>query len=75
MANRKQSIAWHKECLKNSLVWIESRKDELRRLTATIERWERECDYQQAQIERAEAEGITEFDAERFKPNTKRKAK
>ncbi len=74
MASRKQSVEWHKECLKNFLVWIESQKDELRRLTAKIERWERECDYQQAQIERAEAENITEFDAEKFKPKKKREA-
>ena len=68
MANRKQSVAWHKEWLKNSLRWIESGKDELRRMTAKIERWERESDYLQAQIERAEAEGVKEFDAEQFKP-------
>lgn len=68
MTEQKKSLEWHKASLKNSLLWIESRKDEVRRLTAKIERWEQELDYLQAQIERAESEGITEFDVEKFKP-------
>lgn len=68
MANRKQPVEWHKECLKNRALSLKKLHEERRRLSEAIERLEQECDYQQAQIERAEAEGITEFDSEKFKP-------
>ena len=62
-----QSVEWHKASLKSSLLCIESHKEELRRLTAKIERWELEFDYLQAQIKQAEADGISEFDPKQFK--------
>lgn len=68
MASRKQSVEWHKECLANHRRWIDELHRERKRLNETIQRFEERYDYRQAQIERAEAEGITEFDAERFKP-------
>ena len=71
MDERKRPVEWHKKCLKNHRLSIEILKNERRRLTEEIERSEREGDYLQAQIERAEAEVITEFDAERFKPRKK----
>ena len=74
MANRKKSVEWLKLCLRNSRSWIERLHRERMRLTETIEKAEEECDYRQAQIEQAEAEGITEFDPKRFKLKKKREA-
>ena len=68
MANRKQSVEWHKACLKNHGLWLEDLRRERKRLNETIQRSEEEFDYLQSQIERAEAEGVTEFDPDRFKP-------
>lgn len=66
MANLTQSVEVHKAHLKNSLLWIESQKEDLRRLTAKIERWQLELDYLQAQIAQAEAEGLREFDPDAY---------
>ena len=74
MASQKQSVEWLKLCLRNSRSWIEHLHHERMRLTETIQKAEEECDYRQAQIEQAEADGITEFDPKRFKLKKKREA-
>ncbi len=61
------SIAWHKNCLNNFTINLQYEEAELKRQIANVERMRLERDKRLAQIKRAESEGRTGYDPERFK--------
>ena len=78
----KRNIQWHKQCLANSERSLEYKKAELKRkideMAVLVPKWEADHELRRHQISKAESEGITEFDADKYaikrprKPNTSR---
>jgi hypothetical protein len=62
----KKSIEWHKEGLVNSTRHAKTRREEVERALAAVERLEQRNRLTQAQIELAIKEGKDGFDAERY---------
>lgn len=61
----KRSLEWHKECLRNQYAYAEIKRiDALRDLDAATQIAKLADEYR-AQIELAEARGLTEFDQDR----------
>jgi len=62
----KESIDWHKECLKNQKLDLDEKRATLERMTIGVEEDARSYNFYLAQILRAEKEGRNGFDRERF---------
>jgi branched-subunit amino acid aminotransferase/4-amino-4-deoxychorismate lyase len=69
----KRSLKWHKDCLRNMREHAQRLSDQAQRMEADADDTWRRVVLFEAQIARAEGEGRTEFDRERF--NVSRKPK
>ena len=63
---RTQSVAWHKECLKNFLHSLAEKRKRKEELILDIARMEREAYFRQLQIDEATTMGKESFDGERY---------
>jgi predicted nucleic acid-binding Zn-ribbon protein len=62
----KQTIGWHKECLKNMTASTERYADELERAKFRYKSMVASCEKYKAQIAEAEKRGKDAFDSDRF---------
>jgi hypothetical protein len=62
----KVTVEWHKECLANRRRTIDSKVREFLALQKEIQRETATTDFLEQQIATAEAQGLTEFDRDRF---------
>lgn len=62
----KQSIQWHKECLKNRMFALQLLRDEIAAREAAYKAREQDADEYREQIALAEKRGLTAFDSERL---------
>jgi hypothetical protein len=62
----KNSLRWHRECLKNRQGSLEWTIKEIAKLRVTAERLEKENAFHEKQIAQAEKEGRDGFDSERY---------
>ena len=66
-----QTVAWHKECLKNARAHYLREKEDMERRAIRLLYYEANLEAYQAQVDRAVKEGKPGFDRERY--NIKRK--
>ena len=62
----KQSIQWHKDCLKNMQQFLLEKQEEVRGIYAQCDRVRAQCLALDAQIIEAEMRGVDKFDADKF---------
>ena len=59
-------ISWHEDCLRNSRLFLERKKEQLEDLKHEVENLEFELDFRQKQISRAKMLKKDGYDEERF---------
>lgn len=67
----KRPLSWHRECLANQIASRDRALEAVKRAQRDYERHVDDVEILRAQVERAEREGLVEFDRDKFnKPRT-----
>lgn len=63
----KRSIEFHKKCLENSRIYLESEAEEMKRIITRYSEMQRNHEFSEFQLNCAISEGKDGFDSERYK--------
>jgi hypothetical protein len=67
--NRKMSLDWHRECIKNSSHALKVKEEELARMKEEVDRHRRMVTFYHVQLNEAMKQGKDGFDSDRFMLN------